>query len=350
MHNDNFLPPRWQCKQHKNRSKNSREICKICKKYIYFSLSWCTFCLIMTEEMPSVWDCWLRIALILLMYATGVINPAVVKTGNESTVQIWRLTFGAFPSLLSYGSDAIRQFSFTRTTNNYSRMRHHSKNPHTWGWSWSTPLPYTTETKMDCISAVRGVAACWLHCPSPRPAQPSPAPWEISPEPLVAPVGKRTGQGTTSSLPPALGSHCGNLYSDLTPWGLQRTIWGLNHWLSMTEKQGGAQNNQHTDLSRPSSYLQCSVVIPASGFAYLENGDRDALWAGNLVGCRCAWFRYSKEKLCLPLSLFRPHPRKEKSHSLPAVESVFWSLLSRRAGHTPGSCVALGHLGKINHP
>lgn len=107
---------------------------RICKK-IHFSLLWCTFCLIMIEKMPSVWDYWLSIALFFLMYATGLINPMVVKTRNESTVQTSRLTFSAFASLLGCGTGVIRQ-----------------------------------DTRCSFVR-VRETAACWLHYSSPRPAQ-----------------------------------------------------------------------------------------------------------------------------------------------------------------------------------
>lgn len=80
---------------------------------------------------------------------------------------------------------------------------------------------------------------------------------ELAPEPLVLPVGKENLEGTTSP-PQNGGSLCGSPFSDLTSWGWQGNLWGSTTGnLTMTEKQGGAFNNQHTDLGRPSLCLWC---------------------------------------------------------------------------------------------
>ena len=80
---------------------------------------------------------------------------------------------------------------------------------------------------------------------------------ELAPESLVPPGGKKNLEGTTNP-PQNCGSFCGSPFSGLKSWGWQGNLWGSTTGdLTMTEKQGGAFNNQHTDLGRPSLYLWC---------------------------------------------------------------------------------------------
>ena len=64
----------------------------------------------------------------------------------------------------------------------------------------------------------------------------------------------------------------------------------------LKEKRVGPCNSQHSDLGRPSSFLQHPRSRPSQWLAYLQNQDGGAVWPENSVGCRSAWFGISNEE------------------------------------------------------
>ena len=64
----------------------------------------------------------------------------------------------------------------------------------------------------------------------------------------------------------------------------------------LKEKRVGPCNSQHSDLGRPSSFLQHPRSKPSQWLAYLQSQDGSAVWPENSVGCRSAWFGISNEE------------------------------------------------------
>ena len=64
----------------------------------------------------------------------------------------------------------------------------------------------------------------------------------------------------------------------------------------LKEKRVGPCNSQHSDLGRPSSFLQYPRSRPSQWLAYLQSQDGSAVWPENSVGCRSAWFGISNEE------------------------------------------------------
>lgn len=138
-------------------------------------------------------------------------------------------------------------------------------------WAKASPAPQRPKCH---TRRIRGVASHWLYCPSPRPGQDHTKQlplslrffqWERSP-------------GPTCSLPGI----------EVTSWGptlvvphrnCRGTLWGMGTGdLIVMEKGGGAGANQHSDLGRLSSYLQC----PRSSPNHCSSLTRES------VGCRSA--------------------------------------------------------------
>lgn len=64
----------------------------------------------------------------------------------------------------------------------------------------------------------------------------------------------------------------------------------------LKEKWVGPCNSQHSDLGRPSSFLQHPRRRPSQWLAYLQSQDGSAVWPENSVGCRSAWSGISNEE------------------------------------------------------
>lgn len=64
----------------------------------------------------------------------------------------------------------------------------------------------------------------------------------------------------------------------------------------LKEKRVGPCNSQHSDLGRPSSFLQHPHSRPRQWLAYLQSQDGGAVWPENSVGCRSAGFGISNEE------------------------------------------------------
>lgn len=97
---------------------------------------------------------------------------------------------------------------------------------------------------------------------------------EVTSEPTVPSVGKEP-RWTSRSLS-VVGYFMGAATLVLPHGGLQENLWDLTTGkLIVMRKGGGACNNQHLDLGRPSSYLQCSSSSPnhCSCFAHLQSQD-----------------------------------------------------------------------------
>ena len=190
-----------------------------------------------------------------------------------------------------------------RTTNTYSRTRHHWKNPRVREWGWSNPPP--PETKRDCIRRVTEAATCWLHFPSPRTAQhhterSPPSHWFIQ--------WKKRIQEVQPAPPP----HCGSLfrspYSDLTLRICRAQSLGI---LTVTKK---ACKNHHVDLGSLSSYLRCPSSNSNQWLCSSAELIRGMLWR-NSVGCRSTWFGSSNKEFCQTQNLVCPPPGKVLSHN-----------------------------------
>lgn len=91
---------------------------------------------------------------------------------------------------------------------------------------------------------------------------------EISPEPPIPLVGKENPGKTTCTTSTLWVALWVSPYSNRTPQGLQGNQWGSTLGnLIMIEKEGGAHNNQHTNLGRSNSYLQCPKTNPNKQFS-----------------------------------------------------------------------------------
>lgn len=157
-----------------------------------------------------------------------------------------------------------------RTTNNYSRTRHDWQILEDEGEA-EHPLHHRDQDRLH--QRISEVDTCLTSLPL---TQASRAPCRaVFPEPLAPPVRKKNTEDN-QQCPPALshqpssqqGSLCGGPFSHLAPWRLQVNLkvqpLGVCHWKKGWRKMC---NNQHTDLGRLNSYLQC----PTSSFAHLQN-------------------------------------------------------------------------------
>ena len=135
-----------------------------------------------------------------------------------------------------------------RTTNSYSKTRHHWENPRTQEWNESTSDP--TEIKTEWIRRVREGAMHWLW----------PLQWVKRP------------RGSSQSPPAALGLFCGSPYSDFVPLGLQGSLWLSATGIGLWERMGEGLATTSTWILADWVHT-CSgqVLIPASGFAHLQS-------------------------------------------------------------------------------
>lgn len=185
----------------------------------------------------------LQVTLILYFYVGPFIHLKFTLTkywGRVMPPKWWHTSF-------------LNLLPLTRTINSYPKTRHHRENPRTQDWGWRIPHTQTSETEVDCIGGVREVTACWLYCPLPRTVQHHGERWFLS---LQFLQWKRERKREQPALPPP--QHCMSLcehpYSHPIPLELQGSATGN---ITMTENEGGAYNNQHMDVGRPSSYWQC---------------------------------------------------------------------------------------------
>ena len=172
---------------------------------------------------------------------------------------IWSLKENCFWPRQQHTSFLTSLSLTRRTTNNYLRTRHHWETPKHRGEAEAPPC--TSDTKTDRIRRIREVATHWSHCSSPKPAQ-----HHVARSPLsLWFLQWKTEPKEDNQLPPAF---------RVTLW--EALLWsctmriagesvGLNHCESDCDGEGeggGACNNLHMDLGRPSSYLQCSNSNP----------------------------------------------------------------------------------------
>lgn len=134
------------------------------------------------------------------------------------------------------------------------------------------PPPHATETKTDRIRRSQER----LHANQlPLPQVGTALPQEVSPEPMIPPVGKKEPR-EDMQLPHYCRSLLGSPHSSFYLQGLQDNLQGLTTGNLIVTEGGGACNNQHSDLGRPSSCLQhpstsslnqqlCSSAEPSDG-------------------------------------------------------------------------------------
>ena len=219
-----------------------------------------------------------------------------------------------------------------RKTNNYSRTRYSQENSTTSGWGWSTPC--ITETKTDCTGKVREATTHWLHCPSPRPVQHH---REVSPEPLIPPVEKRTWWAL---LPQHCRSLCSSPYTDLTPRGLQGNLWGSTTGnLTVTEKGRVLTTTSTWILADWVHTCSAQVVISTSSFAHLQNQVGSTLWWRNSAGCWLLNLNPLTRNFARPRAQFAQSQVRSWITAPPHVESVFQFHLPKMLVTPPGSCV-----------
>ena len=135
--------------------------------------------------------------------------------------------------------------------------------------------------------------------PLPLPQDRAAARGDVSPEPLVSPVG-RVNQGRPQ--PQHCGLLCGRPHCDLALQGLQGSLGvGVGRSttgnLTVTEKLGGEELQEPALESWQTEFSPAvpKCLIPTSGFAHLQNQVRGALWPGNSVRYRSVWFRSSTQ-------------------------------------------------------
>lgn len=136
-----------------------------------------------------------------------------------------------------------------RTVNNYSRTRQHWENPRMWGWSWSTPG--TSDITTDWIRRWEKL----LHANGTAPPADRHRVMQKGPPGLSFLQWERE-HSRGQPAPPSIVHHFAGAPTLISPHRTAEESVGLSLWESVMEKQGRACNNQHMDLSRPSSYLQ----------------------------------------------------------------------------------------------
>ena len=120
---------------------------------------------------------------------------------------------------------------------------------------------------------------------------------KATPEPQAPPVEKENPVETISTLS-VLNSLCQAIILILlNPWVLQGNL-GSSITSNMWWRKGRGLNQQHMDLGRARSYLQCQVVMTTDSFTPLENKVIGIFWPGNSTVCWYAWFQSSNEEFC----------------------------------------------------
>lgn len=114
--------------------------------------------------------------------------------------------------------------------------------------------------------------------------------------------------------------HCGLLHQSLhfalALQELHGVLWAsATGGVTMMGKKTGVCNNQHMNLGRPCSYLQCPRSTPTSIFAHLQNQVRGKFWSRNSMECRSAWCGSLNMEIWQSESPICPHPGKELNHS-----------------------------------
>ena len=211
-----------------------------------------------------------------------------------------------------------------RTTNNYSRTRHHWEKLQHRGEGVAPPC--TAETKRDYIRRVREAATHWLHCPSPRPAQHH---MERSPLSLWFLQWEKRTQGDNQHW----GHFVGAPTLILHRRDYKESSGSISGNLTVMEKRGGACNKQHRDLGRLSSHLQCPSSDPNQWLcssAEPNPGHTLTRELGRMLICLIQILKWGVLPALEPGLLTS---RQRSWDTAPStVENVFWPLMTRRVG------------------
>ena len=146
-----------------------------------------------------------------------------------------------FPPHKKNNYSVIPDFVPPHKKNNHSKTRHY----------WENPEAHHSTTKpvKDCIRRVREAVVHWSHCASPSHLYKSPLSlWFFQWR-----KGTQWKKGRQSTPTPS--ARIPSLYLYSTQWDY-REIWLWQLW------RGRTCNNQHVDLDRLNSYLQCSSSNP----------------------------------------------------------------------------------------
>lgn len=218
---------------------------------------------------------------------------------------------------------SLTLLSFTRTTNNSIRTRHHWEFLHMM-MRLKHPSPSCfTETETDCIRRVKEAATHWQHHAKKFPLSLQFLQWE-----------ERARADKQPCPDPSTVGHFVRTTMLILPHEDTRESVVLNHWESDCERKGGegATKPAH-GLCQTEFISAVKVVILTSISAYLQNQVRDAFWQGNLAEYKYDWSGSSNKEFCWPLHPVCPHPDKELNASLswcgecflaPFDQKVWW--------------------------
>ena len=178
------------------------------------------------------------------------------------------------------------------------------ENPRMQEGGWSTPAPQTPRQSASQRKE-EWLAAHWAHCTSPRVAQ-----HQLERCPLnLWFLRWEKNPGVISSPPNIVGHFMGAPQTLVLPNRDHREIGGaqllrISSWWRMREKFTATSTWILGDWA-----FTCRVqlVVPTSSFTHLQNQVGGAVWPGNSVECRSAWFGPSKEEFCQSWSLVCPH-------------------------------------------
>lgn len=139
-----------------------------------------------------------------------------------------------------------------RTTNNYSWSRHHYENPRTQGWGWAPLHHRHQETSLE------GKRSGYTLITLPIPQAGAALCWELPPEPMTPPVGKRA-QENIQPAPSVVGRFLGALTLTSLHRDFRRIFRDqpLGIWPWQRNWVGGrGLQQENLDLGSSSSYLQ----------------------------------------------------------------------------------------------